>query len=138
LVKVSSPRSPDEVALRRILLPFTLMTGLTLAGCNTTSQSPQIDAQPLAAPVQQTAQSLANANAISSNLRLSGGTDCASEVSDWQAIQDNDLRMGHVHPSVYALISKDIAQAKTICAAGRDGEARALVKASRARHGYPN
>ncbi|NDA48155.1 MAG: hypothetical protein EBY21_12975 [Alphaproteobacteria bacterium] len=126
--------SSHEVPLRNSFLSASLLLGLiALGGCNTTSQEPQISA-----PMQPSAMAAANATVMSSNLRLSGGSDCASVVSDWQAIQDNDLRMGHVHPSVYALISKDIAMASTACSSGRDAEARALVQASRARHGYPN
>ena len=120
--------------LRNSFSSASLLLGLiALGGCNTASQEPQISA-----PMQPSAMAVSNATVMSSNVRLSGGHDCASVVSDWQAIQDNDLRMGHVHPSVYALISKDIASARTACSAGRDAEARSLVQASRARHGYPN
>lgn len=45
--------------------------------------------------------------------------------------------MGHVGKSVYDRIQNDISQASAACAAGRDAEARAMVRASRVRNGYP-
>ena len=53
------------------------------------------------------------------------------------AIQDNDLKTGHVGKSVYDTIQKDIERARAACAAGRSAEASSIVRASRARHGYP-
>jgi hypothetical protein len=45
--------------------------------------------------------------------------------------------MGHVVPSVYNQIKRDIAAAESVCAAGRDSEAKAMIAASERRHGYP-
>ena len=50
---------------------------------------------------------------------------------------DNDLETGHVSKSVHTVISGEIAQARGACAGGREGEARSLLSASKARHGYP-
>jgi UPF0755 protein len=58
-------------------------------------------------------------------------------VARWRAIQDNDLRTGHVSQSVYERIKSEIDSAASACASGREGEASAMVRASRARHGYP-
>ena len=52
-------------------------------------------------------------------------------------IQENDLTTGHVSKSVHDRIAGDIAQASAACQAGRDSEARGLVRASRVRNGYP-
>ena len=68
---------------------------------------------------------------------LPGGSDCNSVIARYRAIQDNDLSMGHVNQSVYAQIQKEIAEAQSACSAGEEGKALSLVRASKARHGYP-
>jgi hypothetical protein len=45
--------------------------------------------------------------------------------------------MGHVNQSVHAQISNEIAEAASACAAGQDGRAQSLLRASKSRHGYP-
>ena len=45
--------------------------------------------------------------------------------------------MGHVATSVYNQIKAEIAAAERECAAGHDARARALIVASKKRHGYP-
>jgi hypothetical protein len=45
--------------------------------------------------------------------------------------------MGHVVQSVYNQIKKEMASAESVCAAGRDAEAKAMIAASQRRHGYP-
>ncbi len=69
--------------------------------------------------------------------KLPEGAGCTGAIARWKAIQDNDLATGHVGKSVYDRIQKDIAQASAACEAGRDGEAQAMVRASRVRNGYP-
>lgn len=71
------------------------------------------------------------------NLQLPGGSDCASAIVRYRAIQDNDLSMGHVNQSVYGQIQKEIAEAQSACSAGEEAKAQALLRASKARHGYP-
>ena len=99
---------------------------LLTAGCNS---SPP--------PVASAPPRPASANVTPSDFRLPGGAGCSGDVANWQAIQDNDLRMGHVNQSVYNQIRSEIAQASAACSAGRDAEARSMVHASKARHGYP-
>jgi hypothetical protein len=69
--------------------------------------------------------------------KLPEGSGCSGEIARWQSIQDNDRATGHVGETVYNQIRGEIAQASAACQAGKDAEARALVRASRARHGYP-
>jgi len=45
--------------------------------------------------------------------------------------------MGHVAQSVYNQIKRETDAAQTVCAAGRDAEAKAMIAASEKRHGYP-
>ena len=72
-----------------------------------------------------------------SNFVMPAGSGCAGEIARYRAVQDNDLAMGHVAKSVYNQIKGEIADAEQVCAAGKDGEARAMITASRKRHGYP-
>lgn len=69
--------------------------------------------------------------------RLPAGAGCSGDVARWQAIQDNDYRSGNIGLPVFRHIQGEIAQAAAACQAGRDRQASALVRASRARHGYP-
>lgn len=108
--------------IRPSLLAFA---SLALAGCN--SPAPQAPAPQAAAPSPVTP----------SSFKLPEGSGCSGDIARWQAIQDNDRATGHVGDSVYNQIRGEIAQASAACQAGKDAEARALVRASRARHGYP-
>jgi hypothetical protein len=69
--------------------------------------------------------------------QLPEGTDCSGKIARYRAIQNNDLSMGHVAPSVYNQIKRDTDAASKVCAAGRDAEAKSMVAASQRRHGYP-
>ena len=71
------------------------------------------------------------------NFQLPEGTGCAGEVARWQAIQDNDYQSGNIGLPVYHRIQAEIAQAATACAAGQEAKASGMIRASRARHGYP-
>ncbi len=65
------------------------------------------------------------------------GPGCAGAVARYRSVVDNDLSMGHVNQSVHAQISQEIAEAASACAAGQDGRAQSLLRASKSRHGYP-
>ncbi|WP_460448771.1 hypothetical protein [Alsobacter sp. SYSU BS001988] len=69
--------------------------------------------------------------------RLPDGAGCAGAVARYTAIMDNDLNSGHTSQSVYDRIKGEIAQASAACSAGREAEAEGLIRASKARHGYP-
>lgn len=69
--------------------------------------------------------------------KLPEGDDCSAKIARYRAVQDNDLSMGHVVPSVYGQIKRDIAAAQSVCAGGRDAEAKAMIAASERRQGYP-
>jgi len=116
----------------RIVLLSGALCGaaLALAGCNASAPSARA---PMADPVVASAP----AGVTPASFRMPDGAGCSAEVARWKAIQDNDLATGHVSKSVYDRIAADIAQAAAACAAGRDAEARGLVRASRVRNGYP-
>lgn len=104
-----------------------------LSACNSASQ--QAAAPQAAAP----APSYANVapGVTPAGFRLPEGGGCQGDVARWAAIQDNDLKTGHVSKSVYDNIQKEIAAARQACAAGNSAQASSMVRASRARHGYP-
>ena len=102
------------------------VAALAVAGCN--AAAPQT-AAPAPAP--------GAAAYTPSNFQMPEGGDCKAAIARYRAVQDNDLSMGHVARSVYNQIEREIAAAERVCAAGRDGEAKAMVSASETRHGYP-
>jgi hypothetical protein len=115
----------------RIHALAVLALPLALAACNTSAPSPQASAPPPGAYANLPA------GVSPPGFKLPEGAGCTGAIARWQAIQDNDLATGHVGRSVYDRIRKDIDQASAACQAGRDGEAQAIVRASRARNGYP-
>ncbi|MCP8937220.1 hypothetical protein NK718_01705 [Alsobacter sp. SYSU M60028] len=117
------PRPPLFAAA---LLPLLA----TLAACNTAA--PQASAPQPASSYAGLAPGVSPAG-----FHLPSGSGCAADVARWKALQDNDLNSGHVNQKVYDQIQGEIAQASSACAAGRSAEASAMVRASRARHGYP-
>jgi hypothetical protein len=102
-----------------------LAVGLLLAACNT--PAPQASAPPAPGSVAVTPP----------GFQLPEGTDCPARIARYRAVQDNDLSMGHVVQSVYNQIKKELASAESVCAAGRDAEAKSMIVASQKRHGYP-
>ena len=101
------------------------LAALPLAGCNTTS------APPPAAIVY------GNPAITPPGFKLPEGTGCTGDVVRYRAVMANDKRGGQVNDAVFATISAEINSAASACAAGREAEALSLVRASKARHGYP-
>jgi hypothetical protein len=104
----------------------TLAIALALSACNSSAPPPVASA-----PAQATT------NVTPSSFHLPEGAGCTGDIARWQAIQQNDLQMGHVNKAIYDQIQGEIANASTACQANRSAEASALVRASKARHGYP-
>jgi hypothetical protein len=71
------------------------------------------------------------------DFQLPEGGGCSGDVARWQAIQENDYRSGNIGLPVYHRIQGEIAQAAAACSAGHDAQASAMVRSSKARHGYP-
>lgn len=109
--------------LLRLSLP--LLCALAAAGCNPGAPTA---AAPPPGPVSPVTPA---------GFALPQGAGCSGDIARFRAIQDNDLKTGHVNKTVYDRIQGEIAQAESACAAGRDAEARNLIAASRKRHGYP-
>src|SRR5271165_2641764 len=98
---------------------------LGVAACNT--PSPRASAPPAPGSVAVTPQ----------GFQLPEGSDCKGVIARYRAVQDNDLSMGHVAQSVYNQIKREIGAAESVCAAGDDAKAKAMITASEQRHGYP-
>ena len=107
------------------IVAVAALAALALAACN--APAPQASAPPAPGSVAVTPQ----------GFQLPEGGDCRAEIARYRAVQDNDLSMGHVAQSVYRQVAREIAAAETACAAGRDAEAKAMIRASEERHGYP-
>lgn len=106
-------------------LAAACLGAVLLAACNTRAAAP-----PAAAP--------ASAQGVTpSSFRLPDGSGCSGEVARFRAILRNDVEVGHLTESVYGRASADLDRAAQACAAGRDGDARAQVVATRRRYGYP-
>ncbi len=107
------------------LFALAALAALGVAACN--APAPQASAPPAPGSVAVTPQ----------GFQLPEGGDCKASIARYRAVQDNDLSMGHVAKSVYTQIQHEIAAADAACAAGHDGEAKAMITASERRHGYP-
>ena len=107
------------------LAPFFL-AALLLAACNAFAQPPQIDGSEAGSIMvaQQDAQ-------------LPQGGTCAGDIARYRAIQEQDIKMGHVAKSVYNKIKVEIAAAEVECNNGHEAHARQMILVSKKKHGYP-
>ena len=70
--------------------------------------------------------------------KLPPGVGCAEVIGSYQGIVKSDLATGNVEQKVYDAIERELNNAAAACQAGQDGKARAIVAASKERHGYHN
>ena len=68
---------------------------------------------------------------------MPGGTGCSAEVARFHAVLKNDVDTGNVGQGVYDRANGDLRRADAACAAGRDGEGRSILAATKSRFGYP-
>lgn len=101
---------------------FVLAAAAALSACNAPRQT-----QPVVDPV----------GPAPSGVQLPEGAGCSGAVNRYRSVIENDLSMGHVNQSVYSQIQGEISDAAAACSAGQDARAISLVRASKARHGYP-
>ena len=109
--------------MTRIAFPLAVLAlAAALGGCNETTGS---TAGPVvSAPIGPTAY------------KLPPNAGCTGEINRYQAVLKADLDTGNVERKVYDEIQRELTKAAFACEAGRDGEARAIVGSSKARHGY--
>jgi hypothetical protein len=108
----------------------SLATGVFLAaiaigGCNQTSGS----SAPVAAVAPQ-------ASAPPNWPKLPEGATCTNDLNHYQSVLDTDVGTGNVNRSGYDQIETDLRRAASACAAGHDGEARAIIRSTKLQHGY--
>jgi len=101
----------------------------TLAACQSTQSSPP------QAPISAAPSSLSY---TPPTFHMPTGTGCQGDIDRWQAIQSNDLQLGHVDPRIYNQIQNEIKAAQAECTQGHDAKASAMVASSKHQHGYPN
>lgn len=112
--------------MKTILLISALGATLALAGCNSSAPPPQASA-PQQGRIAMTPP----------GFKLPEGAGCTGEIARYRAVMDNDHSTGNVNDSVYKQIEGEISGAAAACSAGNDGQAIALLRASKSRHGYP-
>lgn len=106
-----------------LLMP-ALLAALAGGGCNQTSGS--------SAPVAAAPQ----APVPPSWPKLPEGAACTTDLTHYQTVLDADVKTGNVNRSVYDQIQTELVPAADACAAGRDSEARALIRSAKVKHGY--
>lgn len=67
---------------------------------------------------------------------LPEGAACTAELNRYQAVLDADVGTGNLARSVYEKIGADMSRAAEACAAGKDSEARAIIRSTKLKHGY--
>jgi|ERR1019366_5781017 hypothetical protein len=102
-----------------------LLAALALGGCNQTSGS--------SAPVATAAP---QAPAPPNWPKLPDGAACTNELTHYQTVLDADVGTGNVNRSVYDEIETELVPAANACAAGKDGEARSMIRSAKLKHGY--
>ena len=113
--------------LSRCFPPIAVVAMLIVAGCNSArAPQPAAVAPPPDAP-----------GVLHGSAALPEGAGCEAAIARYRAVIDNDRAMGHVNASVYDQIQGELGGAQSACSSGQDARATALVRASKARHGYP-
>lgn len=102
-----------------------LFAAAGLGGCNQTSGS----AAPVAAASPQ-------APARPNWPKLPEDAACTKELTHYQTVLDADVGTGNVNRSVYDAIETELVPAANACAAGKDGEALAMIRSAKVKHGY--
>jgi hypothetical protein len=101
------------------------LAAIALGGCNQTSGS--------SAPVAAVAP---HAPAPPNWPKLPESAACTNELNHYQTVLDADVGTGNVNRSVYDQIETDLGRAANECAAGHDGDARAIIRSTKLQHGY--
>jgi hypothetical protein len=101
------------------------LAALMLAACNA------------AAPPEVDASTTGSLLVAQQDAQLPEGGTCAGDIARYRAIQEQDIKMGHVAKSVYNKIKAEIAAAEAECSLGHEAHARAMILESKKRHGYP-
>ena len=116
--------------MRNASLRFASLALLAVLGaCNQAAPAPQ------AAAAQPTGY--ATERFTPQGFALPAGEGCQGDVGRFRAVMSNDYQTGNVNLSVYRRITSEIDAADHACAAGNSGQASAMIRASKAKFGYP-
>jgi hypothetical protein len=61
---------------------------------------------------------------------------CTNDLNRYQTVIWGDVTTGNLNRSVYDQIEADLNRAANACAQGHDGEARAIIRSTKLKHGY--
>ncbi len=116
--------------MRRIFSPIAavaaaLAAAVSLGGCNQTAGAPPPVA---AAPAPGTG--------APAWPPLPENAACTESLNSYQKVLTADVTTGNLAHSVYDQIEVDLMRAANACAAGKDGEAAGIIRATRIKHGY--
>jgi hypothetical protein len=117
--------------MRHALARFTLPAlALALAACvkEAPAPAPQAAARP---------PGYASERYTPAGFALPSGEGCQGDVARFRAVMSNDYQTGNVNLTVYRRIGAEIDEADHACAAGEGAKASAMIKATRAKFGYP-
>jgi hypothetical protein len=115
-----------ESRMQRIILSVAIVgVSVTLAGCNRSASPPPPQA---AAPPSGPASP--NWPPLPEN------ASCTEKLNSYQKVLTADVTTGNVARSVYDAIEGDLMRAADACAAGKDGEALSIIRATKEKHGY--
>jgi hypothetical protein len=123
LASAGFARGPHMNLLRPAL--FACLAPL-LAACNASN-----------GPVATAAAPAAPASTRFPDVAMPAGSGCAAVIGRFEAVTKADYETGNVNAKVYEQMQKELAPARTACAAGQDAQARGIVAATKSRHGYP-
>jgi hypothetical protein len=101
-----------------------LALALALAGCQQTASAPPAP-PPGAVP-----------GVTPNTFSMPAGTGCSGEISRFRAVLANDVATGNAAQSVANRAGPDLDRASSVCAAGREAEARSILSSLKARLGY--
>ena len=113
--------------MQRIILSIAIVgLSIGLSGCNRSAGSPPPQA---AAPTS-------GAAASPNWPALPESASCTEKLNSYQKVLTADVKTGNVARSVYDAIEGDLMRAADACAAGKDGEALSIIRATQVKHGY--
>jgi hypothetical protein len=102
------------------------LAALLFATADASAASPQVDASATGSMI-----------VAQQDTPLPEGGSCAGDIARYRAIQEQDIKMGHVAKSVYNRIKAEIDAAEVECNNGHEAHARAMIVTSKKKHGYP-
>src|ERR1700722_16493007 len=111
----------------RIALPAC---ALIITSC--VQQAPAPQPQAAARP-----QGYATERYTPAGFALPSGEGCQGDVSRFRAVMSNDYQTGNVNLSVFKRITAEIDEADHACAAGDTARASGMIRATKAKFGYP-